>query len=93
MVPSDALKVWLYAAAAVWFGTWTSPLLYNFGKAIAEALIATAFGLGIAITALLPFNYLNARLEQTRHEIENAATRLELMTRKNKNYENFQPLR
>jgi len=36
MVPSDALKVWLYAAAAVWFGTWTSPLLYNFGKAIAE---------------------------------------------------------
>ncbi|MCX8494941.1 MAG: CPBP family glutamic-type intramembrane protease [Akkermansiaceae bacterium] len=36
MVPSDALKVWLYAAAAVWLGTWTSPLLYNFGKAIAE---------------------------------------------------------
>lgn len=46
---------------------------------IAEALIATAFGLGIAITALLPFNFLNARLEQSRHEIESAATQLELL--------------
>lgn len=46
---------------------------------IAEALIATAFGLGIAITALLPFNYLNARLEEARHEIEDATTQLELL--------------
>ena len=45
---------------------------------IAQALIATAFGLGIAITALLPFNYLNARLEEARHEIEDAASQLEL---------------
>jgi biopolymer transport protein ExbB len=46
---------------------------------IAEALIATAFGLGIAITALLPFNFLNARVEEARHEIESAATQLELL--------------
>lgn len=45
---------------------------------IAQALIATAFGLGIAITALIPFNYLNARLEGAREDIEDAATRLEL---------------
>jgi biopolymer transport protein ExbB len=45
---------------------------------IAQALIATAFGLSIAITALIPFNYLNARLEEARHHIEDAATQLEL---------------
>jgi biopolymer transport protein ExbB len=49
---------------------------------IAEALIATAFGLGIAILALIPFNYLNARLEDARHEIEDACTHLELILRK-----------
>ena len=49
---------------------------------IAEALIATAFGLGIAIVALLPFNYLNARLEEARHDIEDAATHLELILMK-----------
>lgn len=45
---------------------------------IAEALIATAFGLLIAMMALLPFNYLNARLERARQEIENSAACLEL---------------
>jgi biopolymer transport protein ExbB len=45
---------------------------------IAEALIGTAFGLGIAVVALIPFNYLNARLEEARHEIEDASTHLEL---------------
>ena len=48
---------------------------------IAEALMATAFGLGIAILALIPFNYLNSRLEEARHEIEDASTHLELLLR------------
>ena len=46
---------------------------------IAEALIATAFGLGIAITALLPFNFLNSKLDEASHEIESAGTQLELL--------------
>ncbi len=46
---------------------------------IAEALIATAFGLGIAITALLPFNFLNTRMDEARQEIDSAATQLELL--------------
>ena len=46
---------------------------------IAEALIGTAFGLGIAVVALIPFNYLNARLEEARHELEDASTHLELV--------------
>jgi len=49
---------------------------------VAEALIATAFGLGIAITALIPFNYLNDRLEEARQEIQDAATHLELLVSK-----------
>ena len=55
---------------------------------IAEALIATAFGLAIAITALIPFNGLNALFEKTRHRLESAGTRFELMTRKTRTYEN-----
>jgi len=46
---------------------------------IAEALIATAFGLGIAIVALIPFNYLSNRVEEIRHELEAASTQLELL--------------
>lgn len=49
---------------------------------IAEALIATAFGLGVAILALLPFNYLNAKLEQARHEVSDAASQLEAHVRR-----------
>jgi biopolymer transport protein ExbB len=44
---------------------------------IAEALIATVFGLGVAILALLPFNFLNAQLERARHEVSDAASQLE----------------
>ncbi len=45
---------------------------------IAEALIATAFGLGVAIVALIPFNYLNGRLEEARLQIQDAASHVEL---------------
>lgn len=45
---------------------------------IAEALIATAFGLSVAILALIPFNYLNSRLEEARHELQDAASHIEL---------------
>jgi biopolymer transport protein ExbB len=46
---------------------------------IAEALIATAFGLGIAITSLIPFNILNTRLEGAHQEMESAAKELQLL--------------
>jgi biopolymer transport protein ExbB len=46
---------------------------------IAEALIATAFGLGIAITSLIPMNYLHQQAEKAKHEIEDASTHLEIL--------------
>ncbi len=55
---------------------------------IAQALIATAFGLSIAITALIPFNYLNARLEEARHNIQDAASQLELLLERAKKEQN-----
>ena len=54
---------------------------------IAEALIATAFGLVIAMTGLVPFNYLNNMVEDAEHELEVAASRLELIIEKNKHEE------
>ncbi|MEI6875369.1 MAG: MotA/TolQ/ExbB proton channel family protein, partial [Spirochaetota bacterium] len=49
---------------------------------VAEALIATAAGLFIAITALLPYNYLNARIEEAKHEVADASNALELIIKK-----------
>lgn len=49
---------------------------------IAEALIATAFGLGVAILALIPFNTLNTRYERAQHDIEDYGTHLELLLAK-----------
>ena len=49
---------------------------------VAEALIATMCGLAIAIMGLLPFNYLNARQEDARHEIEDASNSLEIIINK-----------
>jgi biopolymer transport protein ExbB len=49
---------------------------------VAEALIATMCGLAVAIAGLLPFNYLNARLDEARHEIEDASNSLEIIINK-----------
>jgi biopolymer transport protein ExbB len=49
---------------------------------VAEALIATACGLFIAVCSLFPFNILNARLEEARHEIEDVSNALELIISK-----------
>jgi biopolymer transport protein ExbB len=46
---------------------------------IAEALIATAAGLSVAIVALIPFNYLQGLADRARREIEDASTHLELL--------------
>jgi len=49
---------------------------------VAEALIATMCGIAIAVTGLLPFNYLNARVEEARHEVEDASNSLEIIVNK-----------
>jgi biopolymer transport protein ExbB len=49
---------------------------------VAEALIATACGLAIAVTALLPYNYLNARTEEAKHEVADASNALEILIKK-----------
>jgi biopolymer transport protein ExbB len=46
---------------------------------IAEALIATACGLGIAIFALIPFNFFSSRVSNLEFELQTAATNLEVM--------------
>jgi biopolymer transport protein ExbB len=46
---------------------------------VAEALIATAAGLFIAILTLIPYNYFSNRAEQELEEIEYYGSRLELL--------------
>ncbi|MCX6967860.1 MAG: MotA/TolQ/ExbB proton channel family protein [Verrucomicrobia bacterium] len=58
---------------------------------IAEALVATGFGLAIAMVSLLPFNYLATQLEQARQEIETAAAQLELLCLQAEKHPAFHP--
>jgi biopolymer transport protein ExbB len=49
---------------------------------IAQALITTAAGLGIAIFSVFPFNYFNSRVENAVLAVESAATSLEIVYQK-----------
>ena len=51
-------------------------------KGIAQALITTASGLGIAILTVFPFNYFNARIERAGSIIEKYGTSLEIVHEK-----------
>ena len=49
---------------------------------IAQALITTAAGLGIAILSVFPYNYFNSRIENAALSIEKYATSLEIVYEK-----------
>jgi len=51
-------------------------------EGIAQALITTATGLGIAILSVFPYNYFNSRVEQSALAIEKYATSLEIVYEK-----------
>jgi Biopolymer transport proteins len=52
---------------------------------IGEALIATAFGLGIAIFTLIPFNFLTHRVEDLEVELETVGKNVRLLLQKSQN--------
>jgi len=46
---------------------------------IAEALIATAYGLGTAIFCLVPYNFFNRKVERLQRDLETVATNVEVL--------------
>ena len=67
------------------FGAMTGDLASAMGNitgGVAEALIATACGLAIAILSLFPFNIVNAKAEQAKNEISDAQNAIELILKK-----------
>ena len=56
---------------------------------VAEALIATACGLAIAILGLLPYNYLNARAEQAKQDVADVSHALEILIKKSETGASF----
>jgi biopolymer transport protein ExbB len=49
---------------------------------VAEALIATATGIAVAVSTLIPYNYFLARVEKETGQIEQYATQLEMLFEK-----------
>lgn len=58
-------------------GAIADPKLVTSG--IAQALVTTAAGLGIAIIAVIPYNYFNSRINRAIHVMEKYATSLEVV--------------
>jgi biopolymer transport protein ExbB len=60
---------------------------------VAEALIATATGITVAVTSLIPYNYFLARVEKETEALEHYSTRLEValaaQAHGSDNYENI----
>jgi biopolymer transport protein ExbB len=59
---------------------------------IGEALIATAFGLGVAILTLVPFNTFGSRAEELREELEVVGKNVRLLLEKGRRRNERDPL-
>ena len=72
------------------FGSLTGDIAAAAGSitgGVAEALIATMCGLFIAVTCLVPYNILNAKVEQAKHDISDASNALSILTDKQRKTE------